>query len=330
MDIIKKFKEIFPEYDYSEVEYKNIKTNVKIICNKIGDDGEMHGVFSKIPEVLLRGHGCPKCSGIDNVKEYGYWNNLEHCIEEAKKYKNKFSFQKGSWGAYNAVRRNGWVNIIDELYDKTIIYKNYHDKIHTIYVYKFEELHTCYVGRTNNLKRRHRQHSTVVKHKNGKISFDNVYGFCQENNVQLPNPIILEENLNARESQIQEDFWVKKYKSEGWGVLNKAKTGENVGSLGASFKWDYENCKKESGKYSSKNEFKINNQSAYNSSVRNKWIDEFFTDKCKPNGYWNNLDHCIEEAKNFKNVKEFSIKGGGAYNIARKNGWVKYLKFKNE
>lgn len=47
-----------PEYDYSEVNYINNKTKVKIIC-------PVHGPFFIKPNSFLRetNHGCPKCSG---------------------------------------------------------------------------------------------------------------------------------------------------------------------------------------------------------------------------------------------------------------------------
>ena len=41
-------------YDYSLVDYKNNKTNVKIICRE-------HGIFEQMPCVHLKKHGCPKC-----------------------------------------------------------------------------------------------------------------------------------------------------------------------------------------------------------------------------------------------------------------------------
>jgi Zn finger protein HypA/HybF involved in hydrogenase expression len=56
-------KEIFIEkskkyhldiYDYSLVEYKNNRTNVKIICI-------IHGIFKQKPEHHMNGRGCPKC-----------------------------------------------------------------------------------------------------------------------------------------------------------------------------------------------------------------------------------------------------------------------------
>jgi len=323
-EAIGRFKEIFPNYDYSKVEYKNIKNPVFIICNEIG-----HSKFKQVPELLLKGRGCPKCAGRENIKSYGYWNNLDNCIEEAKKYRNKFEFNKKSYGAYMAVQRNGWMEKIDILFDKTILYKNYNEKIHSIYIYKFEKEKTCYIGRTNSLKRRHRQHKNGTKHKSGMMTYDVVYLFCENNKIQFPEPIILEEKLDAKESQIQEKYWVDYFKEKGWNLLNKANTGENIGSLGATIKWDYEACKEESKKYNSKHEMKLNNQSAYNSSLRNGWIDKFFIQVKKPQGYWQDINNCKEEAKKYKNIKQFAVNCGGAYNICRKNDWVKLLEFKN-
>lgn len=42
------------KYDYSKVEYTNVKSKVEIVCRR-------HGTFIQTPEVHLRGCGCPKC-----------------------------------------------------------------------------------------------------------------------------------------------------------------------------------------------------------------------------------------------------------------------------
>ena len=44
------------KYDYSNIEYKNISTKIKIIC-------PIHGEFEQSPSKHLIGQGCPKCSG---------------------------------------------------------------------------------------------------------------------------------------------------------------------------------------------------------------------------------------------------------------------------
>ena len=62
-EFIQKANEIHNNfYDYSQVEYKNARTKVKIICPK-------HGEFWQTPECHLRGQGCPKCksSKLENI-----------------------------------------------------------------------------------------------------------------------------------------------------------------------------------------------------------------------------------------------------------------------
>ena len=49
-------KDINNAYDFSLVDYKNNKTNIKIICKK-------HGIFEQRPDMFLQKHGCDKCSG---------------------------------------------------------------------------------------------------------------------------------------------------------------------------------------------------------------------------------------------------------------------------
>ena len=53
---IKRAREVHGQlYDYSKVDYKNIKTPVEIYC-------KVHGYFSQKPVNHLQGSGCPKCN----------------------------------------------------------------------------------------------------------------------------------------------------------------------------------------------------------------------------------------------------------------------------
>ena len=49
------------------------------------------------------------------TKPNGYWNNYEHCYEEAKKYKTKKQFQMGNSSAYTSAWKHGW---LDEFFPK--------------------------------------------------------------------------------------------------------------------------------------------------------------------------------------------------------------------
>ena len=67
-------------YDYSEAEYIDAKTKIKIICPK-------HGAFWQTPNNHLRGKGCPKCNssqGAKKVRLFLIKNNIE--FEEEKRF----------------------------------------------------------------------------------------------------------------------------------------------------------------------------------------------------------------------------------------------------
>ena len=103
-------------------------------------------------------------------------------------------------------------------------------EIHSVYVYEVEKTHSCYVGRTINLHERDLSHRRGRKHSDGRITYDSLYIHCKDNGVNIPTPKVLEENLNAKDSLIKEDYWLKEYVNNGWSPINVAKTGETSGS----------------------------------------------------------------------------------------------------
>jgi len=61
-EFIEKAKQIHGDkYDYSETEYKNRRTKVKIICHKHYKNGIEHGIFYQNPYLHINGSGCPHC-----------------------------------------------------------------------------------------------------------------------------------------------------------------------------------------------------------------------------------------------------------------------------
>src|ERR1035437_4322353 len=72
------------KYDYSLVEYKNNRTNIKIICPK-------HGEFEQVAEVHSKGFGCKKCSG--EIKSIKQLSNKETFINKAIAiHNNKYDY----------------------------------------------------------------------------------------------------------------------------------------------------------------------------------------------------------------------------------------------
>lgn len=300
-------------------EYVNARTKINMCCSE-------HGRFLKTPyELINLRRGCQLCSERANYKPRGYWNDKERCLEEARKYNGRYAFQLKSSAAYQSCLRNGWLD--DVVFNgEGIQYMREDDKINIVYVYEFEKEKTCYVGRTNNITRRHRQHVNGERHKNGTVTYDSVHDFSTE----IPQPKILEENLTARESQIKEHEWLEKYRLEGWTVLNKAKTGDGVGSLGARLKWHHDACKDEARKYSKKSDFKKGCQPAYQSSVRNGWIDEFFPHNTnKEKGFWV-LEEIQKVASKYSSMRDFRKDYPFPYRVVIKNGWKDKIVFKDD
>ena len=81
-EFIKNAKEIHGDkYDYSEVNYKNCREKVCIVCPN-------HGKFYQVANTHLRGNGCPRCAGNNII-------NTEDFIEKARKIHNdKYDYSK--------------------------------------------------------------------------------------------------------------------------------------------------------------------------------------------------------------------------------------------
>lgn len=87
-DFIERSNKIYNnKYDYSEVDFVNGSTKVKIIC-------PIHGPFWQIPNDHVRGCGCKKCA-----KQYSMTN--EEFIEAAKtKYGGYYTFEHTNFISY--------------------------------------------------------------------------------------------------------------------------------------------------------------------------------------------------------------------------------------
>jgi len=80
-DFIEKAKLVHGDkYDYSNIEYVNERTPVRIICHKKSKTGVEHGEFWQKPITHLMGHGCRKCrnSHLENkIRLFLISNNIE-------------------------------------------------------------------------------------------------------------------------------------------------------------------------------------------------------------------------------------------------------------
>jgi predicted GIY-YIG superfamily endonuclease len=233
---------------------------------------------------------------------YGYWNDKENCLKEALKYKTKSELHKNCPSAYQAAKRNGW---LDEIVSHMEVVGNLKNR--GIYAFEFED-NSVYVGLTYNFNERYLAHQ----------KYGTVYEYIKESGLKY-NYIILTDYMDEKIASKEEGIWVNKYKKNGWIILNKNKTG-TLG--GPHLKWDYESCKKEALKHKNRIKFQEKCSRAYQISRENGWLNEFFgvLDR-KPRGYWIK-ERCQEESLKYNTKSEFKKKSLTSFKSARKNGWL--------
>lgn len=240
--------------------------------------------------------------------------SYERCRGLALQFKTLAEFEKAYLTAYTVAKRHGWMDDFDWLERKGNIYSSKRDNV---YAYFFNGLNAVYVGRTISPSERDNSHHT---NENSAV-----FRFASENDVDVPNMTVLESGLTIAEGLDKEDYYVKKYRDEGWNVLNKAKTGRRSGSLGGlnNGKWDYKACHDEAEKCGTLKEFREKYPTAYNVSLKNGWLGEYaWLERIghEPN-YWT-YERCYEEAQKYKSRHQFQNENGSAYLKALKEKWI--------
>lgn len=239
-----------------------------------------------------------------------YWTK-EKCQEEVLKYKTKKEFKENSTEAYNAARKNKWLNDIsghllqlrknnnywtkERCHEEALKYNHrteFNKNSVTAYIKAHKEKwldeicsHMKILGNRSSkciysyefsdncvyVGLTYNIKDRQYRHENDKTS--QVYKHIQKTSIK---PIFktLTGFIDVNEAIIKEEEYLQKYKSEGWVTLNVHKTG---GIGGGVIKWTYEKCKIEAIKYNSRWEFCQKNSSAYYSVLKNKWGDELFS-----------------------------------------------------
>lgn len=243
-----------------------------------------------------------------NRKNRGYWT-IERCKKEALKYISRSEFKKKSGGAYNAAKKNGW---LDKLCINMVCLGNRIRRL--VYVYEFEDK-SIYVGLTYNIDERDKKHrrdkrSGVFKHilktgSNPKLTYTNF--------------------MHVEDAKTTEGEFVRKFRENGYKILNFSKTG---GVGGGYLKWTFEKCKVEALSCTARKEFYDKNESAYNSARRNGWLEDICSHMnkkaTKNKGYWTK-EKCKEEALKYNRKIDLYKNSPGAYMAMLNNNWLTEL-----
>ena len=238
-----------------------------------------------------------------------YWTK-ERCIEESKKFKSFTEFSNNSNVAYSTSLHKGWLNGFTWLnYPSKDIFRRIR-KHNAIYAYVFEEQNTVYVGRTNNINRRDKEHHLASE------KYDVLKRFCKQHNTTLPVITILENNVSFDESLEKETFYKEQYRDKGYKIINR-----EIFHKTEIRQWTYEACLTEAKKYKYAKDFQ-KSRSAYNSARLKGWLNDYtWLVPSRRDNYWNK-ETCEQEARKYSSRNEFRLNAGAAYRYALKNGWI--------
>jgi hypothetical protein len=233
---------------------------------------------------------------IPNSKPKNFWTK-EKCFNEALKYSSRKQFNDNSNGCYQACLK---YKIMDEVCSHMKICGNRKNRL--IYAYEFENNYV-YIGLTYNLKNR-------IETRNGKKN-DTVTKFIEETGL-IPNIKELTKIIPVAEAIKKEGEYVEKYRSEGWIILNKAKTG----AIGSTHKnWTKEECLNISKDCETKTQFYLKNKPAYEYSKKNNFLDEccqhMLSSKIK--SFWENKENRREASLKCKSITDYRKKFSLSY-----------------
>ena len=227
------------------------------------------------------------------------WNH-DTCLEEARKYKSRGEFQKKCKGAYDAARRNGWLD------DCTW----------------FEEQRRSW-DKESCLEeaRKYKSRGEFQKKCKGAYQAALKNGWLDD--------CSFEPKLQSwdKESCLEES---RKYKSRG--EFQKKCKGAYLAALKNGWlddctwfeeqrqSWDKKSCLEEAHKYTSRGEFWKKCSGAYKAALKNGWLDDctWFEEQRQS---WDKKS-CLEEAHKYTSRGEFWKKCSGAYKAALRNGWL--------
>ena len=238
------------KYDYSKVVFRGSAHKVCIICPKHGRFLQLPATHAHLGkgcpkcsfEDRVEGRKIPSDYILKEARKYKFLKDFvkgkpslysialsrkldlsflqrerhsDYTYEEvmaiARSCRYASEFERLHGGAYNRAKAMGWYDDIT-WFEVPEQYKgDLGASKHVVYAYEDVEANVVYVGLTNDIKRRHREHSHPHKHKKNSP----VYEYFISRGIGVPGPRILAENLTPLESREVEDNWLKRYKEEG-------------------------------------------------------------------------------------------------------------------
>lgn len=242
----------------------------------------------------------------------GKWT-VESCTEKARQFSRKVDFQRKASGAYKYAVVHGLLEKFDWFNDCSIDLE--YGKVYCVYCYTFQlgKRRYIYIGLTL------RPHIRDRRHREGDSS---VFDFAEKHVLPIPRMQVLKKDLTQSEARYEEDRYRRVYEAAGYQIINRAKTGVMIGSVGGMHrKWTKPKCREEAMKFSSRGEFQKKSPSAYQAALLKWWLDEYDWFELKHHRRWTE-EEFLAEARKYKSIKEFQRGNNAAYIVGGTRGWM--------
>ena len=240
------------------------------------------------------------------------------CTEVAKECSSATEFKNKYGGAYSYAHKTDLWKTFTWLKHSS----NPSSKTYVIYAYEDIINKSVYIGLTNNIKRRIKEHRKK-NYKNNIRQYDIVRQYFEDRGLVLPEPVIKCSGINGFEAQEMEDYYKEKYRNEGWNIINAGKTGKGVSSLGnLAFKpLTREECAEVAKQYKGRKELETNSWRVWATIKRNGWED-LLPPKITRSGY--RLDKSYYENLCGKYIDRNTIikDNNRLYNLIKTRGWL--------
>lgn len=219
-----------------------------------------------------------KTGGI-GLLEKNKWTK-KTCHEEARKYDSRGAFAEACSRAYAVARRNGWLSEytwFEEKQKPAGYWNNYNNC--------FNAAHSC---RTKNEFNKKYNAAYVSARENGwmkdyewfnikripankKWTHDSVYNEAKNYRSRKE----FRDNANGAYHAALKNRWLDEYS---WFEPTHVVLSRAIKRT-KSIKWTYETCKHIASECKGRQDFKKHSRGAYTASWKNKWLDDFFTDR---------------------------------------------------
>ena len=242
--------------------------------------------------------------GTRQTRPFGYWNNYDHCYEEAKKYKTRSSFQKNCHGGYSNALKNGWLD--DYIWFKEKPRNKYWNE-NTCYeeAKKYDSLteFARSAGGAYELARKNRWLDSYTWFK--KLTFVWTHELCKEEARKYTKRSHFKKGSPGAYTKARINGWLDDYS---W---FDEKPRNNY--------WNKITCYEEARKYQSISEFQKKSRSAYDKAWKNGWIGDYTWMPQKR--IWT-YEGCKVEAAKYGKRGLFKKGSPSAYAKARTKGWL--------